>query len=262
MTIRFSAPYVSGREKEYVGQVISLPVWHGDGDFTARATAWLEDRMGASALLTTSGTHSLELAALLLEIGPGDEVICPAFTFPSTATAIAMRGATPVFVDVDQSTYNVTAELVEAAITPHTRAVFIVHYGGVPADVDAIVDLCAARGLSLVEDNAHGLGATWHGRPLGTFGRLAAQSFHDTKNVTAGEGGALVFGDPTLEPRAEIIREKGTNRAAFLRGQVDKYTWTDHGSSYLPSELQAALLTAQFEAFEDIQAKRHAVWDV
>lgn len=260
--VLFTTPYATGLESEYVTQALASGFWQGDGPFTERATQWLEDYTGShDALLTTSCTHALELAALLLELGPGDEVIVPSFTFSSTATAIAIRGATPVFVDVVPDTLNVDPELVEAAITPATKAVFFVHYGGVAADLDALQDIATRHGLVLVEDNAHSLGAYFRGRHLGTFGTFATQSWHATKNVACGEGGALLINDPAYIERAEIIREKGTNRSRFLRGQIDKYTWVDQGSSFLPSELLAAVLMAQFEKFDEIQAARHRVWN-
>lgn len=259
--IRQSVPNLMGNEEGYVLQALRSECWHGDGAFTEKVSAWLTDFTGAaSCLLTTSCTHALELAALLLELGPGDEVICPSFTFTSTATAIAIRGATPVFVDVRPDTLNLDVEAAASAITERTRAVFAVHYGGIAADPWAMMALCARHGLSLVEDNAHGLGGTWQGRQLGTFGDLAAQSWHDTKNVTCGEGGALLLNDLSLVERAEVLREKGTNRARFLRGQVDKYTWVDQGSSYLPSDVLAALLLGQLEQFDVIQRHRHEIW--
>lgn len=258
----FSVPFVTGREAEYLTDVIGTDHWHGDGRYTARATALLRDLTGAERLLlTTSCTHALELAALLLELGPGDEVICPAFTFTSTASAIAIRGATPVFVDIDPVTLNLAPEAVEAAVTARTKAVFVVHYAGVGADLDRLVPLCRRLGLALVEDTAHGLDARYRGRPLGTFGEFGTLSFHDTKNVAMGEGGALLINDASYADRAEVIREKGTNRSAFLRGAVDKYSWVDQGSSYLPSEILAAVLTAQLEGLPLIQARRHHVWD-
>lgn len=260
--IRLSQPQPSPRAREYVCQALSSDVWHGDGPFTARATAWLVDRTETpAALLTTSCTHALELAALLLELGPGDEVVCPSFTFPSTVTAVALRGATPVLVDVDPETLNLDVACVAEALTPRTKAVFVVHYGGVAAELDDLLDLLEPRGIPLVEDNAHGIGAYWKGRHLGTFGVLGTQSWHDTKNISSGEGGAILVNEPGLLRRAEIIREKGTDRARFLRGEVDKYTWTDQGSSYLMSDLSAALLLGQMEQFDEIQEARHRVWD-
>ena len=260
--IRLSQPQTSALERAYVDRALASMVWHGDGEFTQRATDWLVQRTGTHAgLLTSSCTHALELAALLLDLGPGDEVICPSFTFPSTVTAVALRGATPVLVDVDPHTLNIDVEQVAAALTGRTRAVFAVHYGGVAADLDSLLDLLEPRGIVLVEDNAHGIGALWKGRHLGTFGALGTQSWHDTKNIACGEGGAMLVNDPALLERAEVIREKGTNRRQFLRGDVDKYTWTDLGSSYLLSEISAALLLAQMERFDEIQDARHRVWN-
>jgi dTDP-4-amino-4,6-dideoxygalactose transaminase len=260
--IAFTKPYLTGLESEYFREALMSGVWQGDGGFTARATSWLEDYTGAPhALLTTSCTHALELAAMLLRLGPGDEVIVPSFTFTSTATAVAIRGAVPVFVDIDPVTLNVDPALVEAAITEHTRAIFVVHYGGVAADMPALLSIAKRHGLDVVEDNAHALGASLNGKHLGTFGTLATQSWHATKNVACGEGGALLINDGSLLERAEMIREKGTNRARFLRGAVDKYTWVDQGSSYLPADLLAAVLMAQLERFDEIQRLRHQVWD-
>lgn len=259
--IMFSQPYLAGLEGPFVNHALISTSWHGDGEYTAKATQWLLDKTGAgSALLTTSCTHALELAAILLEIGLGDEVICPSFTFSSTATAIAIRGATPVFVDVLPETMNIDPAAVEAAITPRTKAIFVVHYGGVAVDLDAIGAIAAAHGLKVVEDNAHGIGGYFRGRHLGTFGTFGTQSWHDTKNVTSGEGGAILINDEAYAERAEIVREKGTNRSRFLRGQIDKYTWVDQGSSFLPSDLLAALLYAQFERFDEIQERRQYVW--
>lgn len=260
-TIPFSRPFRSARELEYLDQVLASGVTQGDGPFTSRATAILETTLSTRhALLTTSGTHALELSFWLLDLEPGDEVIVPSFTFSSTAAAVVAVGAVPVFADLDPTTGNISPEAVAAAITSRTRAVCVVHYGGVGARMAEIEQLAQDHDLAVVEDNAHGLGATWQGKKLGTFGRLAAQSFHATKNVHCGEGGALITTDPALADRAEIIREKGTNRRQFLRGQVDKYTWVDRGSSYLLSELGAAVLTSQLESFDEIQAKRMAVW--
>ena len=260
--ILFSEPYAAGLESHYLGEALASGVWQGDGGFTARATAWLEEYTGAPhALLTTSCTHALELAAMLLRLGPGDEVIVPSFTFTSTATAVATRGAVPVFVDVDPVTLNLDPASVENAITERTRAIFVVHYGGIAADMAALMSIADRHQLQIVEDNAHALGASLDGQHLGTFGALAGQSWHATKNVACGEGGALLINDVSLRERAEAIREKGTNRAHFLRGAVDKYTWVDQGSSYLPSDLLAAVLLAQFERFDEIQRLRHRVWD-
>jgi dTDP-4-amino-4,6-dideoxygalactose transaminase len=211
-------------------------------------------------LLTTNCTHALEMSALLLDLEPGDEVIVPAFTFVSTVNAFALRRAIPVFVDIRPDTLNIDERLIEAAITPRTKAIVVVHYAGVACEMAAIVDIAQRHGLVLIEDNAHGLFATYKGKQLGTFGALATQSFHETKNFTCGEGGALVVNDPRYMERAEILREKGTNRARFFRGAVDKYTWVDLGSSYVPSDLLAAFLLAQLEHRESIQHTRKQIW--
>ena len=259
--IYFSRPYLAGMEYTNINASLATTSWHGDGDFTQRATEWLLERTQArGALLTTSCTHALELAAILLRLGPGDEVIVPSFTFSATATAIASRGATPVFVDIEPRTMNLDPGCVEAAVTERTKAIFVVHYAGVACDLDAVQSIADKHGLAIVEDNAHGIGAYLRGQHLGTFGTFGTQSWHDTKNVTSGEGGALLVNDLQYLERAEIVREKGTNRAVFLRGQVDKYTWVDEGSSYLPSDLLAALLLAQFQRFEEIQDRRQYVW--
>jgi dTDP-4-amino-4,6-dideoxygalactose transaminase len=260
--IFFSRPYRSARELTNLETVLQSGHVHGDGAFTASATAKLKNITGAAnALLTTSCTHALEMASLLLDLGPGDEVIMPSFTFPSAATAIALRGASIVFVDIEPLTGNINAQQVREAITPRTKAISIVHYGGVAADMDALLAISTEHGIPIIEDNAHGLGGGWRGRSLGTLGSLASQSFHDTKNIQCGEGGALLVNEAGLMERAEMIREKGTNRSRFLRGQVDKYTWTDIGSSYLPSELNAAVLDSQLDEFEGIQAARHQIWN-
>jgi dTDP-4-amino-4,6-dideoxygalactose transaminase len=233
----------------------------GDGPFTKRATALLREIVGApAALLTTSCTHALDMSALLLDLRPGDEVILPSFTFCSTATAYALRGAKLVFVDCRPDTLNLDEKLVEPAITDRTKAIVVVHYAGVAVDMDAILEVAQRHGLVVIEDNAHGLGGSYRGRKLGSIGAMATQSFHETKNIQCGEGGALVINDERFVERAEIIREKGTNRSLFFRGMVDKYRWVDIGSSFLPSDLLAAFLTAQLESFDDIQAKRHAIW--
>ncbi len=215
---------------------------------------------GAPALLTTSCTHALELSARLLDTEPDDEVIVPAYAFVSTAAAFVLAGLRPVFVDVDADTLGVDPEAVEAAVTPRTRAICTIHYAGVGSHPDQLIRIAAEHGLSLVEDNAHGLGGAWSDRTLGTFGALSTLSFHETKNITCGEGGALVINDPVLVERAEILREKGTDRARFFRGQVDKYTWVDVGSSWVMSDLLAAILVGQLERFDAIQARRRAIW--
>jgi dTDP-4-amino-4,6-dideoxygalactose transaminase len=259
--IPFNRPYVSGNEDTYIAQAVKSGHLSGDGAFTKRATAALKEIMSVpAALLTTSCTHALDMSAMLLGLGPGDEVIVPSFTFCSTVNAFCLRGATAVFVDIRPDTLNIDERQIEAAITDRTRAIMVVHYAGVGCELDAIMDIAARHGIPVIEDNAHGLGATYHDRPLGSFGVLATQSFHETKNVQCGEGGALVINDLSYLERAEIMREKGTNRSQFFRGAVDKYRWVDLGSSYLPSEILAAFLTAQLESFEDIQRRRHDVW--
>ncbi len=233
----------------------------GNGPFSHRCTEHLERSLGASrVLLTHSGTGALEMAAILAGVGPGDEVVMPSFTFPSVANAFVLRGATPVFVDVREDTLNLDERLVEAAITPRTRAIVPVHYGGVGCEMEAIGELAADRDLALIEDAAQAYGCAWRGRKLGTFGHAAAFSFHETKNVISGEGGALVVNEPGWVERAEILHEKGTNRAAFFRGEIDKYTWVDIGSSFLASDLQAAFLLAQLERADEIAAARLAIW--
>ncbi|MFC9436188.1 dTDP-4-amino-4,6-dideoxygalactose transaminase [Nocardia sp. NPDC057030] len=260
--IIFSRPFRARRELANLEAVLGSDQSHGDGPFTATATEKLKVITGAPhALLTTSCTSALEMAGLLLELGHDDEVIVPSFAFTSTATAMALRGATCVFADIDLATGNLDPESVAAAITERTKAVVVIHYGGVAAEMDQLLALANTHGFAIVEDNAHGLGGRWRGRPLGTLGSLGTLSFHDTKNVHCGEGGALLLTDEILMARAEIIREKGTDRARFLRGAVDKYSWQDIGSSYLPSELNAAVLDAQLDEFDTIQAGRHRVWD-
>lgn len=261
MKIPFNKPYMTGRELEYIAQAHEIGHLSGDGPFTKRCHAWLEQRIGCrKALLTHSCTGALEMAALLLDLQPGDEVIMPSFTFVSTANAFVLRGAVPVFVDIRSDTLNLDERLIEAAITPRTRAICVVHYAGVGCEMDAIMAIAKKHDLFVIEDAAQGILSTYNGRPLGSIGHLAALSFHETKNVISGEGGALLINDPRFVERAEIIREKGTNRSKFFRGQVDKYTWVDVGSSYLPSEILAAFLAAQLEEAEAITARRLALW--
>ena len=251
-----------GSELQYMAEAIAGEKLSGDGPFTKKCSALLEQDLGVpKVLLTTSCTHALEMFALLLDIQPGDEVILPSFTFVSTVNAFALRGAQPVFLDVRPDTLNLDESLLEAKITSRTKAIAVVHYAGVGCEMDAILDIARRHGVSVVEDNAHGLFGKYKGKYLGTFGALAAQSFHETKNFTCGEGGALLINDPKLVDRAEIIREKGTNRSRFFRGLVDKYTWVDVGSSYLPSDILAAFLYAQLENREKIQALRKDVWE-
>jgi len=260
--IPFNRPFFSGREFEFIQQAIANWQLSGDGAFTKKCHALLEQQLGVpKVLLTTSCTHALEMAALLLNIGPGDEVIIPSFTFVSSVNAFVLRGATPVFIDIRADTLNVDESKLERLITPRTKAIVVVHYAGVACEMNAIMDIATRHQIPLVEDNAHGLFGRYKGKYLGTFGCLATQSFHETKNFTCGEGGALLINDPQYIERAEIIREKGTNRSRFFRGQVDKYTWVDVGSSYLPSDVLAAFLYAQLESREIIQSKRKRIWD-
>lgn len=258
--IPFNKPAYIPESEAYVSEALKSGHLSGDGPFTKRCHTLLQEITGApKTLLTTSCTHALEMAAILLDLKPGDEVIVPSFTFVSTVNAIILRGAKPVFLDIRPDTLNADEKILESLITSRTRAIFVVHYAGVGCEMDAIERIALKYNLPIVEDNAHGLFAKYKGKNLGTFGALATQSFHETKNVSSGEGGALLINDPTFFERAEIIREKGTNRSRFFRGQVDKYTWVDIGSSYLPSELVAALLCAQLEAGSKIQAKRKAI---
>jgi dTDP-4-amino-4,6-dideoxygalactose transaminase len=261
LKIPFNKPGLTGNEWKYVSEAIAKGHTSGDGEFTKKCHKLLEALLGSpKVLLTTSCTHALEMAALLLDIAPGDEVIVPSFTFVSTINAFVLRGARPVFLDIRPDTLNLDERLLGDAITPRTKAILPIHYAGVACEMDAILDVAGRHGIPVVEDNAHGLLGKYRGRNLGTFGALATQSFHETKNFTCGEGGALVLNDDRYFERAEIIREKGTNRSRFFRGQVDKYTWTDVGSSYLPSDMLAAFLLAQLESREDIQARRRRIW--
>lgn len=260
--IPFNRAVFDGNELAYLAQAVSDGHVSGNGPFTKRAEGQLQELHGGGrSLLVTSCTHALEMAALLLDLRPGDEVIVPSFTFVSTAAAFMLHGATPVFVDVRADTLNLDPDLVEAAITARTRAICIVHYAGVAADPDRFRALADRHGLVLIEDNAHGLGGTWRGRTLGTFGQVSTLSFHETKNISCGEGGALHVNDDALVERAEILRDKGTDRSRFLRGQVDKYTWVDLGSSWVLSDLLAGVLVGQLERFATIQQRRHAIWN-
>jgi len=263
INVDFNRPVVVGNELEYMKQAIENGHISGDGPFTKKCHAFLENELGVpKALLTTSCTHALEMSAILLDIQPGDEVIIPDFTFVSTVNAFVLRGAKPVFVDVRWDTLNLDESRLEEAVTYRTKAIVPVHYAGVGCEMDSVMDIARRHNISVVEDNAHGLFAKYKGEYLGTFGSMASQSFHETKNFTSGEGGALLINDPVLVERAEIIREKGTNRARFFRGQVDKYTWVDIGSSYLPSDILAAFLFAQFEQRQKIQLHRKQVWEI
>lgn len=258
--IPFNRSVVLGNELAYVRDAIERGHISGDGWYTRRSEALLAQiHGGARVLLTTSGTHALEMIALLLDLSAGDEVIVPAFTFSSTVNAFVLRGAKPVFVDVRPDTLNLDERLLAGAITERTRAIVAVHYAGVACEMDAILRL--AGDIAVVEDNAHGLFGAYHGRPLGTFGAMSALSFHETKNVSCGEGGAIVLNDPALAARAEIIREKGTDRSRFFRGEIDKYTWIDVGSSYVPSDMLAAFLLGQLEQRDRIQSARQRIWN-
>ena len=260
--IPFNRPYATGKEFEYIQDSIDMMHLSGGGPYTKKCQELFQRVLGVdSVLLTTSCTHALEMAAILLNIQPGDEVILPSFAFVSTVNAFVLRGAKPVFIDIRPDTLNMDESLLEALITPRTKAIVLVHYAGVGCEMDAIMDIAGQHGIPVVEDNAHGLFGSYREQFLGTFGCLAALSFHETKNLTCGEGGALIVNDTQFAERADIIREKGTNRTRFFRGEVDKYTWVDVGSSYLPSEVLAAYLYAQIEARDDIQRRRGRIWN-
>ena len=262
MTIPFNKPYMTGKELWYISQAHASGHLAGDGQFTRKCSGWLEQRTGSKrALLTHSCTGALEMAAMLAGVAPGDEVIMPSFTFVSTANAFVLRGATPVFVDIRPDTLNIDETKIEAAITPRTKVILPVHYAGVGCEMDVIMEIAGRHQLLVIEDAAQGIMSAYKGRPLGSIGHMAALSFHETKNIISGEGGALLINDPRFVERAEVIREKGTNRSQFFRGQVDKYTWTDFGSSYLPSELISAFLWAQMEEADSITKRRLAIWD-
>lgn len=259
--IPFNRPFVSGKEYAYIQEAIGNGHISGDGPFTKRCESLLEEVIGCQrALLTTSCTDALEMSALLLDVKPGDEVIVPSFTFVSTVNSFVLRGAVPRFIDIRPDTLNLDESKLEELITPATKAIVAVHYAGVGCEMDAIMDVASGHGITVVEDNAHGLFGRYRGRNLGTLGALATLSFHETKNISCGEGGALLINNSDYIDRAEILREKGTNRSRFFRGQVDKYTWVDVGSSFLPSDLLAAFLWAQLEARETIQAIRRRIW--
>ena len=260
--IDFNKPPYVGNELEYIRQAVENRKICGDGPFTKRCNAWLEERFHAQkALLTTSGTTALDMAMLLCELKPGDEVILPSYTFSSTATAAVLAGAKLVFVDVRPDTMNIDETKIEAAITERTKVIVVMHYAGVACEMDAIMDLARRHGLMVVEDAAQGVMSTYKGRALGTIGDFGCYSFHETKTYSMGEGGALISNNEAYNERAEILREKGTNRAKFFRGQVDKYTWVDFGDSYLPSELNAAYLWAQLEQADAINENRLATWN-
>ena len=262
MQIPFNKPYLTGRETACMERALANHHLSGDGPFTRQCAQFIEKLLGCHrALLTTSCTHALEMAALLLDIKPGDEVIAPSFTFVSTLNAFVLRGARPVFIDVRPDTLNFDERQFAALITPRTRAAVPVHYAGVACEMDPILETAGRHGVAVVEDNAHGFSGRYKGRTLGTLGCLGTLSFHETKNISCGEGGALLINRPEFIARAEIIREKGTNRSRFYRGEVDKYTWVDMGSSYVLADLLAAFLHAQLEELESIQARRRAVWE-
>jgi len=260
-SIPFNKPYMTGRELWYIAQAHTNGHLAGDGMFTKKCHAWLEARTGAyKALLTHSCTAALEMAAILVNIQPGDEVIMPSYTFVSTANAFVLRGGVPVFVDIRTDTLNIDETKIEAAITPRTKAIVPVHYAGVACEMDTIMNIAQRHNLLVIEDAAQGIMSTYKSKPLGSIGHLGAYSFHETKNIISGEGGALLINDECLAERAEIIREKGTNRSQFFRGQVDKYTWVDIGSSFLPGEVIAAFLWAQMEEAQSITDKRITIW--
>ena len=261
MKIPFNKPYMSGKELIYIEQAFQYGQLAGDGIFTNRCHKWLETRTGTKkALLTHSCTAALEMAALLLNIQPGDEIIMPSYTFVSTANAFVLRGGIPVFVDIREDTLNIDERIIEDAITTRTKAIVVVHYAGVACEMDTIIDIAKRHKLMVVEDAAQGILSNYKGRALGSIGDLGAFSFHETKNIISGEGGALLVNNPELVQRAEVIRQKGTDRSRFIRNEVDKYTWQDYGSSFLPGELIAAYLLAQFEEADNITQKRLESW--
>lgn len=263
MPIPFNKPYITGKEIDYIAEVFRAGKLSGDGEFTKRCHKLITEKYGfRKVLLTTSCTDALEACAILLNIQPGDEVIAPSYTFVSTVNAFVLRGAKIVFADNEASTGNIDVTKIEALITPRTKAIVPVHYAGVACDMDAIMQIAEKHNLFVVEDAAQAIDSYYKGKPLGSIGHLAAFSFHDTKNIISGEGGMLVVNDPQFEKRAEIIREKGTNRSAFFRGEVDKYGWVDAGSSFLPSEITAAVLLAQLEQTDVIQNKRKQLWEL
>jgi dTDP-4-amino-4,6-dideoxygalactose transaminase len=261
-----SIPYTqfkaTGNASEYISKVLSSGRTQGDGHFSKQSEQLLNDITGCKGVvLTASGTDALEMAGILAGIHPGDEVIMPSFTFVSSANAIVLRGGIPIFVDIDPATLNIDPIGIKAAITARTKAIMPVHYAGIACNMDEILKLSKSHNLKIIEDAAHGIGATWNGQHLGTIGDFGALSFHETKNIVAGEGGALLINDPTLLDRAEVVRDKGTNRKKFIRGEVDRYTWVDIGSSFLPSELQSALLASQLEQLNIINSHRLGIWN-
>ncbi len=262
MKIPFNRPYMTGAELAHIEKAHSNRMLAGDGGFTGKCHDWLQSNLGVyRALLTHSCTAALEIAAILADIKPGDEVIMPSYTFVSTANAFVLRGGVPVFVDIREDTLNIDERLIEGAITGRTKAIVPVHYAGVPCEMDRIMDIAQRHGLLVVEDAAQGIMSRYRGQALGSMGHLGCLSFHETKNIISGEGGALLINDPGLEARAEVIRDKGTNRSQFFRGEIDKYTWMDVGSSYLPGEIIAAFLWAQMEEAERITDARLGMWN-
>lgn len=260
--IVFNVPPYTGNELTYIAQAVEKQKICGDGEFTKKCNSWIEQRTGtAKCLLTTSCTHATELAALLAQIKPGDEIIMPAYTFVSTADAFVLRGATPVFVDIRPDTMNIDEKLIEEAVTERTKAIVPVHYAGIACEMDTIMDIAKRHNLLVIEDAAQGIMSTYKGKALGTIGDFGAFSFHETKNYSMGEGGALLIRDEKYVEEAEILREKGTNRSKFFRGQIDKYTWVNYGSSYLPSDMNAAYLWAQLELADEINAHRLSLWN-
>ena len=260
--INFNIPPYVGKEKEYISKAIDNKKICGDGEFTKKCSKWLEEKIHSNVLLTTSCSHSLDMAAILSNVGPGDEVIMPSYTFVSTADAFVMRGATPVFVDIRPDTMNIDEKKIEEAITTNTKAIVPVHYAGVACEMDTIMEIARKYNLLVIEDAAQGVMSEYKGRPLGTIGDYGCYSFHETKNYSMGEGGALIVKNHNNFEKAEIIREKGTDRSRFFRGQVDKYTWVEAGSSYLPSDINAAYLYAQLEMADEINNKRLKMWDL
>lgn len=260
--IQFSIPSITDTEKQYMNEAIQKGKLCGDGAYTKLASNWFCDHLGIERLLlTTSGTHALEMAALLIDLKAGDEVIVPSYTFVSTVNAFMLRGAKPIFVDIEPQTMNIDVQLIEQAITHKTKAIFPVHYAGVACDMDGVMEIAKKHDLKVVEDAAQGVGSHYKGTPLGTIGDFGCFSFHETKNYTMGEGGAVIIQDPAKFPDAEIIREKGTNRSQFMKGVVDKYSWHQIGSSYLPSDVLAAMLCGQLNRFDEIMTKRMDIWD-
>lgn len=260
--IPYNHPFITGRELDYIRDAIERRQLSGDGKFTKLCEKWLSEYLDVQrALLTHSGTAALEMTALLSGIQPGDEIIMPSYAFVTTANAFVLQGAVPVFVDIREDTLNINEDLIEKAITPKTRAILALHYAGIPCEMDKILKIAHAHGLLVIEDAAQAIGSRYKGRALGSIGQMGALSFHETKNVICGEGGAILLNDPELVARAEIIREKGTNRSLFSKGKVDKYTWIDRGSSYLPGEITAAFLWAQLEACKSIIQRRLKVWE-